>query len=138
MKRLVSMVKVDSKGRITIPQPVREALDIDVGMLLVLIADLEKREIVVTPISRAENVYQIDVELLDKPGALAKLTNKLAELGADIVASRCASISRGETGECTLIVDLGRAGIAVEKLREELEKLDVVTMVRVRAFEQQG
>ncbi len=138
MKRLVSMVKVDSKGRITIPQPVREALDIDVGMLLVLIADLEKREIVVTPISRAENVYQIDVELLDKPGALAKLTNKLAELGADIVASRCASIARGETGECTLIVDLGRAGISADKLREELEKLDVVTMVRVRAFEQQG
>ncbi len=134
--RLVSLVKVDSKGRITIPQTVREALDIDTGMVLVLIADIEKREILISPVSKAENIYQIEVELYDKPGALAKLTSKLAELGVDIVTSKCASIARGETGECTVIVDLGKSHVSPDEVRTALENLDVVTVVKIRPFEQ--
>jgi len=134
--RFVGLVKVDSKGRITIPQAIRGALDIDTGMYLVLIADLKKREIVISPVTGATKMYQVDIELLDKPGALAKLTSKLAELGADIITSKCTSIARGETGECTIIVDLDRAKVDAEKLKEELEKLDVVTVVKIRPFEQ--
>lgn len=134
--RLTSLAKVDSKGRVTIPQTMREALDIEPGMLVVLLADLDRREIIISPISASsKNIYELEVELLDKPGALAMLTQKLAELNVDIVATRCASIARGESGSCTVIVDLSKSTLGVEELRRKLEELEVVTLVRVKGFE---
>lgn len=134
--RLTSLAKVDSKGRVTIPQTMREALDVEPGMLVVLLADLDRREIIISPVSASsKDVYQLDVELLDRPGALAMLTQKLAELDIDIVSTRCASIARGESGSCTIIVDLSRTSAGVEELRRMLEELEVVTLVRIKGFE---
>ncbi len=134
--RLTALAKVDSKGRITIPQAIREALDIEPGMLVVLLADLQRREIIVSPVvSALKNVFEVDVELYDKPGALAKLTQTLAELNADIIATRCASIARGETASCTIIVDLSKSNYGPDDIRRRLEELDVVTVVKIKAFE---
>lgn len=133
--RLTAIVKVDSKGRVTIPQTVRESLGIAPGMTLALIADIDKREILISPISeKSDKIYEIVVEMVDKPGALAAVTQALAEHGIDIVASRCASILRGKAGSCTLIVDMTRAKIDPDKVREILENLDVVRYVRIRGF----
>ncbi len=134
--RLTSLAKVDSKGRITIPQTMREALDVEPGMIVVLIADLDKREITISPVQVSlKNVYELDVELVDKPGALARLTQKLAELDIDIIATRCASIARGESGSCTLVLDLSRSGIDPEMLRRSIEELDVVMLAKIKGFE---
>ena len=86
--KLTGLVKVDSKGRITIPQTIRESLGIEAGMLVAMLADAEKKEIIVSPIL-AENakVVQIEVTMQDRPGALAKVTSKLSELKIDIVAN---------------------------------------------------
>ena len=134
--RLTSLAKVDSKGRITIPQTMREALDVEPGMIVVLIADLDRREITISPVPISlKNVYELDVELLDKPGALAQLTRKLAELNIDIIATRCASIARGESGSCTIVLDISRSGIDPENLRRSIEELDVVMLAKIKGFE---
>ena len=73
--------------------------------------------------------------MMDKPGALAMLTQKLAEMHIDIVATRCAAISRGESGNCTVIVDVSKAKASIEDVKRALEELDVVTLVRIRSFE---
>ncbi|MEB3806894.1 MAG: AbrB/MazE/SpoVT family DNA-binding domain-containing protein [Desulfurococcales archaeon] len=134
--RLTSLAKIDSKGRVTIPQTIREALDIEPGMIVVLLADLDRREIIISPISASSKyIYEIEVEMMDKPGALAMLTQKLAEMHIDIVATRCAAISRGESGNCTVIVDVSKAKASIEDVKRALEELDVVTLVRIRSFE---
>jgi len=134
--RLTGLVKVDSKGRITIPQTIRESLGIEAGMLVAMLADTEKKEIIVSPIM-AENakVVQIEVTMQDRPGALAKVTSKLSELKVDIIANRCTSITRREEGECTFIVDISQSSTDVEGVRKALESLDVVTQVMIRQFE---
>jgi AbrB family looped-hinge helix DNA binding protein len=134
--RLTGLVKVDSKGRITIPQTIRESLGIESGMLVAMLADTNKKEIIVSPIL-AENakVIEIDVSVLDKVGALAKVADKLSELKVDIVASRCASITRGEEGECIFIADISHSATDVETVRKALENLDIVTQVMIRQFE---
>jgi AbrB family looped-hinge helix DNA binding protein len=134
--RLTGLVKVDSKGRITIPQTIRESLGIEAGMLVAMLADAEKKEIIVSPIM-AENakVVQIEVTMQDRPGALAKVTSKLSDLKVDIVANRCTSITRREEGECTFIVDISQSSTDVEGIRKALEGLDVVTQVMIRQFE---
>lgn len=136
MARLSEVVKVDSKGRITIPQAVREALGVEPGMLMALIADFDKREIIISPIAtRTEAIYEFDISLVDKPGALASVTNTLAKHKADIIASKCASIARGEEASCTLIVDMSMADVDADTIKKELEELGVVLQVKLRKFE---
>lgn len=136
MARLSDVVKVDSKGRITIPQAVREALGVEPGMLMALIADFDKREIIVSPIAtKPEAVYELDLNLVDKPGSLAAVTGVLAKHKADIIASKCASIARGEEASCTLIVDMSMSDVDADSIKRELEELEVVIQVRLRKFE---
>jgi len=134
--RLSDVVKVDSKGRITIPQAVREALGVEPGMLMALIADFDKREIIVSPIAtKPEAVYELDLNLVDKPGSLAAVTGVLAKHKADIIASKCASIARGEEASCTIIVDMSMSDVDADSIKRELEELEVVIQVRLRKFE---
>jgi len=134
--RLSAIVKVDSKGRITIPQSVRNTLGIETGMLMLLIADIDKKEIYITPIITAsDQVYGINVTLVDRPGALAKVSSKFAEYNVDIIATRCTSVIRGEEGTCLIVADFSRAKISPEKLREALTELDDVIQVKIRKFE---
>jgi len=136
MARLSDVVKVDSKGRITIPQAVREALGVEPGMLMALIADFDKREIIVSPIAtKPEAVYELDLNLVDKPGSLAAVTGVLAKHKADIIASKCASIARGEEASCTIIVDMSMSDVDVDSIKRELEELEAVIQVRLRKFE---
>jgi len=132
----VGFVKVDSKGRITIPQAVREALGVEPGMLMALIADFDKREIIVSPIAtKPEAVYELDLNLVDKPGSLAAVTGVLAKHKADIIASKCASIARGEEASCTIIVDMSMSDVDADSIKRELEELEAVIQVRLRKFE---
>ena len=134
--RTTGLVKVDSKGRITIPQTMRENLGIEPGMLVALLADSDKKEIVISPIlSENAKVLEISIDMIDKPGSLAKVIDKIAEYKIDIIANRCTSITRREEGECTFIIDISQSSIDADKLKSALESIDVVTQVRVKQFE---
>ncbi len=134
--RISGLVKVDSKGRITIPQTMRENLGIEPGMLVVLLADSEKKEILISPIlTEGAKVIELNIDLKDEPGALARLIDKMAEYKVDIITNKCMSITRKEEGECTFIVDVSQSAIDIEKLKSELESVDIVTQVRLRRFE---
>ncbi|MCE4623547.1 MAG: AbrB/MazE/SpoVT family DNA-binding domain-containing protein [Caldisphaeraceae archaeon] len=134
--RISGLVKVDSKGRITIPQTMRENLGIEPGMLVVLLADSEKKEILISPIlTEGAKVIELNIDLKDEPGALARLIDKMAEYKIDIITNKCMSITRKEEGECTFIVDVSQSAIDIEKLKSELESVDIVTQVRLRRFE---
>lgn len=132
--KLSEVAKIDSKGRITIPLIMRESLGLFEGMHVLLIADTESREIILTPIfPPSAELLELKIELKDVPGALAKVATKFADLGIDMVANRCAAVKRGETAECLIIVDISRAHIDnIEKLKLELNSLPVVKYVEVR------
>jgi len=134
MVKLSEVAKIDSKGRITIPLIMRESLGLFEGMNVLLIADTESREIVLTPIfPLSAKLLELKIELKDEPGALAKVATKFADLGIDMVADRCAAVKRGETAECLIIVDISRSRINdVDRLKLELNSLPVVKYVEVR------
>lgn len=134
--RLTEIVKVDSKGRVTIPLVVREALNIIEGMNLILIADADRREIILTPLpSEAEKLYELRIEFKDVPGALAKISSKIAELKGDIVVSQCTSVKRGENAECIMIVDLSKSDKTHEDVKNELASMEDVHFVQVKPLQ---
>ncbi len=134
--RMTVLVKMDQKGRITIPQPMREALGIEPGTFVVLIGDLEKGEILVSPVvSRGNQIYTFEIEFRDVAGSLAKILSVFANANADIVANKCASIIRGETAGCTIVVDFSSSTKTPEEVARDLEHLDIVNVVKFRRFE---
>lgn len=135
--RLTALVKVDSKGRITIPQAIREAIGIEKGMVMLIIGDIDRKEIYITPVSARGDgdIYYMELTLKDRPGALAKVTSLLADKGIDIIANRCAAVIRGEEGFCVIVADFSKASTRPERVREELEMLDVVIQAKVKRFE---
>ncbi len=131
MVKIKELVRVDSKGRITIPLTIREALDIHEGMNILLIADREKKEIVLSPVPERARLVEMTIEIEDRPGVLAEIAKELADHGIDIIATRCLVIRRGEIGECYMVVDLSKALITTpEEIERILMKLEPIKSVK--------
>ncbi len=134
--RITEIVRVDSKGRITIPMVIRESLNIVEGMHVVLIADTSKREIIISPVVfPGTKLYEIYIEINDVPGALAEVTDLMAKYGVDLIATHCTTVRRGETAECLLIADMSKSKLEPDALRLELAKLPDVKLVNIRQMQ---
>lgn len=105
--RIVEFLRVDSKGRVTIPRTVREALNIIEGGYVIMIADLNKNEIVLTPGGGgAGKVMELRINFKDVKGKLAEISEKLVDMGIDQISTNCRTIKKGEEAECLLIVEI--------------------------------
>ncbi|MEM4020507.1 MAG: AbrB family transcriptional regulator [Desulfurococcaceae archaeon] len=120
-------VKVDSKGRITIPIAIRELFDIREGMYMLMIANKNSREIRLVPLPVAAKLAKLRVYVEDRIGVLAELTRFLAGLNIDIVSTKCIVLKREEMGECEMIIDLSKSeSTNPEVIVGELKKLEPV------------
>lgn len=86
---------VDKKGRLLIPQRLRDALHLKEGEKVILDLDESRRTITIEP-SYERKLLKLDIALGDSPGALAKAAASLARLGVDLVSTQSHSAMRGE------------------------------------------
>ncbi|MEM1628341.1 MAG: AbrB family transcriptional regulator [Desulfurococcaceae archaeon] len=127
MSTIEETVKVDSKGRITIPIAIRELFDIREGMYMLMIANKNSREIRLVPLPVAAKLAKLRVYVEDRIGVLAELTRFLAGLNIDIVSTKCIVLKREEMGECEMIIDLSKSeSTNPEVIVGELKKLEPV------------
>jgi len=125
-------VKVDSKGRVTIPASIRELFNIREGMYLLMVADKNTREIKLVPLPVVAKLMRIKVLVEDRVGVLAELANFLAGLNVDIVSTKCVVLKREELGECEMIVDTSRSNVtSTEALASRLKTLEPVREIEI-------
>jgi len=130
--KLYEVVVVDSKSRIMIPSKVRDLLGLSSGSILMLIADTETREIKIIPLTDAESrVYQLRIVMLDKPGALAKVAQILANYGVDLLFTVSKTIRREEIAEWSIVADFSKSKVSEEKIMSTLKNLDIVREVKI-------
>ncbi|MEM0198911.1 MAG: ACT domain-containing protein [Desulfurococcaceae archaeon] len=123
-------VKVDSKGRITIPAVIREMFNIREGMYLLMIADKNSKEIKLVPLPIAAKLVKLSVVLEDRVGVIAELTNFLASRNIDIISTKCVVLKREELGACEMVVDISKSDISdLKQIEEELRRLEPVKNV---------
>ncbi|MEM1775249.1 MAG: AbrB/MazE/SpoVT family DNA-binding domain-containing protein, partial [Desulfurococcaceae archaeon] len=116
-------VKVDSKGRITIPAVIREMFNIREGMYLLMIADKNSKEIKLVPLPIAAKLVKLSVVLEDRVGVIAELTNFLASRNIDIISTKCVVLKREELGACEMVVDISKSDISdLKQIEEELRR----------------
>ncbi len=93
MSRIES-ARLDSKGRVVVPQAFREMLGLHAHGRVFVSLDEENNRILLFPASE-KGLCVIEIGLSDAPGSLAKAASTLANAGVDLVSSESRSTSRG-------------------------------------------
>lgn len=115
---------VDEKGRVLIPQSMRDALNLKPGEKVVL--ELEDNSAVRVEPAREKKLLKLKILLADSPGALAQAAVALAKLGVDLVSTNSHSSRRGEAATWEVECNPGKATVA--QIRRALSDVGAKTI----------
>ncbi len=133
--RMTEIVRVDSRGRITMPSSIREAVRLSEGMYVMLIADLDAKDIRITPFADPEaKLVELSIAFSDVPGALAKAANILAKQGVDLLSSESRTLRRGRSAEWVVVADVSRCKCTLEELERQIVADGAAKEVKFRRY----
>ena len=115
-----NIFSVDTKGRVLIPQGLRDALSLKAGERVILELDTATKTIHLSP-SHEKKLLRLQIMLDDKPGSLASAATSLAEMGVDLVNTHSHSSDRGEKAVWTVDCNPGKA--TVQDIKANLGKV---------------
>jgi len=138
-------VKVDSKGRITIPTALRLALGIKEGMLVMLVAKLDRKILALIPtkVDKGQRLIKLVAVIKDKPGALLNLLLRIRDIlpEFDATSTNCISIIRGEIAKCEILATISKEHAELENIKElsyRLMQSEDIINVEITPLEQES
>ncbi len=133
--RMTDIVRIDSRGRVTIPSSIRDAVRLSEGMYVILIADLDEKEVRIVPFADPEaKLVEFRITFADVPGTLAKAADALARQGVDLLSSESRTLRRGESAEWIVIADVSKCKCKLEELERKVVEEGAAKEVRFRTF----
>jgi AbrB family looped-hinge helix DNA binding protein len=133
--RMSEIVRIDSRGRVTMPSSIRDAVRLSEGMYVILIADLDRKEVRIVPFADPEaQLVEFRITFTDVPGALAKAAAVLAREGVDLLSSESRTLRRGESAEWVVIADVSRCKCRLEDLERKVMAEAAAKEVKSRSF----
>ncbi len=133
--RMTDIVRIDSRGRVTIPSSIRDAVRLSEGMYVILIADLDEKEVRIVPFADPEaKLVEFRITFADVPGTLAKAADALARQGVDLLSSESRTLRRGESAEWIVIADVSKCKCKLEELERKVVEEGAAKEVRFRSF----
>lgn len=115
-----STSSIDSKGRVLIPQSIRDAANLKADEKVVVEFDSSSRAVIIFP-AHEKKLLKLQIALGDSPGALASAAAVLAKLGVDLVSTQSRSSKRGEAAVWE--VECNASGRTVAEIRAALSKV---------------
>ncbi|MBI5036410.1 hypothetical protein HZC09_03625 [Candidatus Micrarchaeota archaeon] len=113
----LELVKIDSRGRIVLPQSFRDYLGLREEDTAYAVLDEENRCLRISPAAE-ENLVHIELILGDAPGSLAKAAAILSKEGVDLVATESHSVARGKQAIWRIVA---KSGKSVAELKKSLQ-----------------
>ncbi len=124
-------LKLDSKGRVIVPNAFREALGIKPGQNIEAHLDKDNGRIMLFPIEKATK--KLSIRFGDAPGSLANVAHILSRNKVDLIYTSSRSLKRGKEAEWEVIADFSKTNIA--RLKMELGKEKGVKGFRLERLE---
>lgn len=127
-----SIIKLDTRGRLVIPNEFRESLDLKEGDNVLISLNSKSNIVTISPIYGEENnLIKIEIEFGDTPGCLAKIATKLAELNVDLIMTESKSFDRGTKARWDIVADISKSNFTIKQLKEELLKTKFVEQASI-------
>lgn len=131
--RISEIVRIDNRGRVTLPSTLREAVGISEGMFVMLVADVEEKNVKILPFADPEaKLVEFHITIRDIPGALAKTASALAEKNVDFLSTTSRTLKRGESAEWVVIADISKCNCQIEELTQVILKDGLAERINVK------
>lgn len=116
-----AIIKLDTRGRLVIPNEFRETLDLKEGDNILLSLNPQNNSITLSPIYGEENnLIKMQITFEDKPGSLAQIANLLANLNVDLIMTESKSFNRGAKARWDIIADISQSTTSLQKIKNKL------------------
>jgi AbrB family looped-hinge helix DNA binding protein len=116
-----SIIKLDTRGRLVIPNEFREIFDLKEGDEVLISLDKKTDTLTISPIyGKPKDLVKISIEFGDTPGCLAKIAQKIAELNIDLIMTESKSSQRGKKARWDIIADISKCTNSINQIKQFL------------------
>lgn len=116
-----SVIRLDTRGRLVIPNEFREHLDLKEGDEVLMSLDSKTDTLTISPIyGKPTNLVKMEIEFGDTPGCLAKIAKKIADLKIDLIMTESKSSQRGKRARWNIIADISKCSFSVNEIKQLL------------------
>jgi len=127
-----SVIKLDTRGRLVIPNEFRESLDLKEGDNVLVSLDLKTNSITISPIyGKSKDLIVMEIEFGDTPGCLAKIAKKIADLKIDLLMTESKSSQRGTKARWDIIADTSKTNKSISQIKQNLMQTGFVESMSI-------
>ncbi len=127
-----SIIKLDTRGRLVIPNEFREILNLKEGDEVLISLDSKTDTLMISPTyGEPKNLIKIEIEFSDIPGCLAKIAEKIAKMKIDLVMTESKSSQRGKKARWDIIADISKCSYSLNEIRQLLLQSGFVDTISV-------
>jgi AbrB family looped-hinge helix DNA binding protein len=113
-----SIIRLDTRGRLVIPNEFRETLNLKEGDEVLMSLDTKTDTLMISPIyGEPMDLVRMEIEL---PGCLAKIAQKIASMKIDLVMTESKSSQRGKKARWDIIGDISNCSSSVGEIKQFL------------------
>jgi AbrB family looped-hinge helix DNA binding protein len=116
-----SIIRLDTRGRLVIPNEFREILNLKEGDEVLLSLDPKTDTITISPIyGKPKDLVKMEIEFGDTPGCLAKIAKKIADLKIDLIMTESKSSQRGKRARWDIIADISKCNFSINEIKQNI------------------
>jgi len=116
-----SIVRLDTRGRLVLPNEFRESLNLKEGDEVLVSLDQKTDTITINPVyGKPTDLVKIEIEFGDTPGCLAKIAKKIADMKIDLIITESKSSQRGKKARWNIIADISKCSYSVNEIKQLL------------------
>ena len=116
-----SIIRLDTRGRLVIPNEFRETLNLKEGDEVLMSLDTKTDTLMISPIyGEPTDLVRMEIEFGDTPGCLAKIAKKIASMKIDLIMTESKSSQRGKKARWDIIGDISNCSSSVSEIKQVL------------------
>jgi len=116
-----SIIRLDTRGRLVIPNEFREHLDLKEGDEVLMSLDPKTDTLTINPVyGDPKDLVNMEIEFGDTPGCLAKIAQKIADMKIDLIMTESKSSQRGKRARWSIIADILKCSQSISEIKQML------------------
>lgn len=134
-----SIVRLDTRGRLVLPNEFRESLNLKEGDEVIVSLDRKTDTLTINPIyGKPTDLVKMEIEFGDTPGCLAKIAKKIADLKIDLIMTESKSSQRGKKARWDVIADISKTKKSLNQIKQTLSQSGFVESASITKIARDG